>query len=333
MKNTKYGHLTQLDRDRIEAMLLTGHKQKEIAAVLKRNKSTISREISLNRRRKRQVGGSVLGKYESSVAQSKAWSRRNLAKHRGTIINKNTELENYIIAGLKSHWSPDTISGKMKQEKKPFYASKTAIYEWLYSTYGQRYCPLLYSGQYRPKKRKEKKTKKEMIPNRTGIEMRSEEINQRDTFGHYEGDTIVSGKKTGSKAALAVNLERKARYVLIRKLKSLKPRLFVAAIMDMKKRVAMDSCTLDNGIENKDHELFEIKEVYFCDPYSSWQKGGVENVNKMIRRYIPKGCDISKYSDEYIKMVEDILNNKPRKSLGYKTPLEVMRENNLLKNE
>jgi IS30 family transposase len=300
--------------------------------VLKRDKGTISREVARNRRRRRQRGGAVPGPYEATVAQNKACSRRNLAKHRGKKINNNRELEKYIIARLNRHWSPDEISGKMKLDKEPFYVSKTAIYEWLYSVYGQQYCHLLFNKQYRSKKRPVKKTKRTMISNRVGIEFRPEEINQRATYGHYEGDTIVSGKKTGSNEALAVNYERKARYVLIRKLDSLKPRLFVAAIVDMKKRVTIDSCTLDNGIENKDHGLFGV-DVYFCDPYSSWQKGGVENVNKMIRRFIPKGCDISDYSDEYVKMVEDILNNKPRRSLGYKTPLEVMRENNLLKED
>lgn len=329
MKQQKYGQLSQYERDRIEAMLLGGHNQKGIARVLKRSKSTISREISRNRRRKRIRGRTVMGKYESTVAQHKANFRRSMSKQRGKKINKNIRLENYIIDNLKNHWSPDGISGKMRLEKKPFYASKNAIYEWLYSVYGQRYCHLLFSKQYRSKKRGKKKDKKHMISNRVGIELRPEEVNQKTTYGHYEGDTIVSGKKTKSKEALAVNYERKACYVLIRKISSLKPKAFMNAFLDMKKRVTMDSCTLDNGIENKDHRLFQTK-IYFCDPYSSWQKGGVENVNRMIRRYIPKGCDISQYSEEYVRMIESILNNKPRKSLGYKTPFEVMRENNLL---
>ncbi|PIT87194.1 MAG: hypothetical protein COU31_04180 [Candidatus Magasanikbacteria bacterium CG10_big_fil_rev_8_21_14_0_10_40_10] len=86
---------------------------------------------------------------------------------------------------------------------------------------------------------------------------------------------------------------------------------------------------LDNGIENREHEKFGIK-TFFCNPYSSWQKPGVENANKMIRKYIPKGSDISCYSHQYVTMVVQRINNKPRKSLGYKTPLEVMLENNLL---
>jgi IS30 family transposase len=89
------------------------------------------------------------------------------------------------------------------------------------------------------------------------------------------------------------------------------------------------SLTLDNGIENRQHEEIGIP-IYFCDPYSSWQKGGVENANKMIRRFIPKGSDISNYSDKEIAEIVRILNNKPRESLDYKTPYEVMIKHGLL---
>ena len=88
------------------------------------------------------------------------------------------------------------------------------------------------------------------------------------------------------------------------------------------------SYTLDNGIENVKYEELEVP-TFFCDPYSSWQKAGVENIIKMARRFFPKGSDLSQYSNEYIMWVENILNNKPRKSLGYKTPNEIMIKNNL----
>ena len=96
----------------------------------------------------------------------------------------------------------------------------------------------------------------------------------------------------------------------------------------MQEKVMMKSITMDNGVENTKHEELSIP-AYFCDSYSSWQKGGVENANKMIRRFIPKKSDLNDYSDKYIKMIVDILNNKPRKSLDYKTPYEVMVEHNL----
>ena len=115
-----------------------------------------------------------------------------------------------------------------------------------------------------------------------------------------------------------------------RKIKNLQPDTPNAAIQIMKRDViSVKSITFDNGIENTRHEKLGVP-TYFCDPYSSWQKGGVENANKMIRRFIPKGSDIADFSDEYVMMVMDLLNNKPRKSLHYKTPNEVMVEHNLL---
>ena len=329
MKNTKqYGHLTQYERDRIEAMLNSGHKQSEIADVLRRNKGTISKEISRNRRRIRKRKGVVNGRYESTVAGNKAYLKRYYSKYQGKKINEDDNLRKYIIVGLEEGWSPDEISGRMKRDCEPFYASKNAIYEWLYSVWGQKYCAYLYSKRYRKKPRKKKRAKKQLIPNRIGIELRPDIINKQLEYGHYEGDTIVSGKKTGSKEALAVVYERKAKYISARKIKSLKPILFNSAINQIKTNQKISSLTLDNGIENVKYEKLNIP-TYYCDPYSSWQKGGVENCNKMIRRFIPKGCDISNYSDEYVSMVIEILNNKPRKSLNYQTPTEVMIANDM----
>jgi len=151
--------------------------------------------------------------------------------------------------------------------------------------------------------------------------MRPSYINDASEFGHWEGDTVVSGKKTRSKFALVVLYERKTKLVRIRRINSLKPTVFNSAVLDIARNDHVNSLTLDNGIENQYHYKLGV-DTYFCDPYSSWQKGGVENVNKMIRYFIPKGCDISLYSKKYIKIVEDILNNKPRKILSYKTALE-----------
>ncbi|MFH1233622.1 MAG: IS30 family transposase [Patescibacteria group bacterium] len=167
------------------------------------------------------------------------------------------------------------------------------------------------------------------MSNRKGLKLRPAGANHKTRFGHYEGDTVVSGKKTGSKTALAVLYERKAKCVSFRKINSLKPRMFNQAIEEMAKDKKIKSLTMDNGIENTKHEELGLP-TFFCDPYSPWQKGGVENVIKMARRFFPKASDLSKYSDDYVMMVESILNNKPRKSLGYRTPLEIIAKNNLL---
>jgi len=329
--NKKYKHLNQFDRDRIGAMLSAGHKQIQIAKVLDVDKSTISRELNRNKRKRKGLRGTKItnGKYDATLANHKSYVRRKYAKWQGKKIEDNQGLRDCIIQGLNNDWNPDEISGRMKLEHKSFYASKNSIYRWLYSVDGQNYCHCLSSKRTRCRKRKKKKQKRSLIPNRIGIESRSKNIDQE--YSHYEGDTIVSGKKHHSKKSLAVIYEKKAKYVDVQKINNLKPNSFNKSLIEMKKVIKkIKSLTLDNGIENRYWEKLNIKNVYFCDPYSSWQKGGVENINKMIRKYIPKGSDIKKYSNEYITKMLYTLNSKPRKSLGYKTPYEIMIDNNLL---
>lgn len=326
MKN--YKHLKQNHRDRIQLLRDQGHTQEEIAKVLKVCQSTISREIGKNRKRIRRKKGVVLGPYLASLANHKSYVRRKYSKYQGKSINDNDKLKRYIVRKLKRFWSPDSISGRMKKDREPFYASKTAIYEWLRTNRGNSYCKYLYSKRYDKKKQKENKTKRTLIPNRIGIENRPKEALR--AYGHYEGDTMVSGKKTGSKAALSVVYEKKAKYIDARKITRLSPKENNKALKEMNEYILTKTYTLDNGIENTRHEELPVP-AYFCDPYSAWQKGGVEGAVKQIRRFMPKGSDISNYSDGYVRIVIDILNKKPRKSLGYKTPYEVMKENNLFK--
>jgi len=289
---------------------------------MNRSVSSISDEIKKN---------SVNGVYDPLKANHKAYVRRRSSKYQGKKINEDNELKEYIVQGLKKHWSPDVISGRMRKENQLFYSSKTAIYEYLYSIRGQSLCPCLYSKRYRRRKRNKTKMKKTLIPNRQGIERRPLIVMQNKEYGHYEGDTVVSGQKTFSKTSLSVIYERKARYIDARKIKSLKPHLNNQAIFLMQERLReMKTFTLDNGIENVKHEELDLS-VFFCDPYSSYQKGGVENANKLLRRYFPKGEDLNRYSDKYIRRIVKRINTTPRKSLNYKTPEEVMTENNQFK--
>lgn len=321
-EKNRYSHIKKTERLDISILLGRKYSIREIASALNRDPSTISREIRNN---------SINGVYDPHKADHKAYVKRKYSKYQGKKINEDNELCRYIIDGLQRYWSPDEISGRMRYEKQPFYASKTAVYEWLYNSWGQYWCKYLYSQRYRPRKRRKKKTKRTLIPNRKGIELRPKQANERLVCGHYEGDTMVSGRKTGSKAALSVIYERKVKHIDAKKILTLKPRLFNQAIDYMKKKItSIKSLTLDNGIENTKYEELNIP-TYFCDPYSSWQKGGVENAIKMIRRFIPKGTDIASYPDSYVKKIVIILNNKPRKSLDYKTPFEVMLENNRFK--
>ncbi len=329
MKKT-YAHLDQFKRDRLQALLEQNTTQASIARILEADKSTISREIQRNGKKIRGKGGTRDGPYLARLAQHKAYVRRKYAKYQGKTINENDALKAHIIEQLKAFHSPDAIAGRMKRNKPSFYASKTAIYAWLYSNRGQYWCSYLYSRRYRPKKRRKKKRRKTLILYRKGLEYRPRGAANKTRYGHYEGDTIVSGKNTGSKAALSVLYERKAKYVGVRKIDSLAPCLHNQAITSMKRELTkMLSLTQDNGIENAKHYELDMP-TFFCDPYASWQKGGVENMNKQIRQFIPKGTDIAQYSSSYLAHVERILNHKPRKSLGYATPYEVMQSHQLL---
>lgn len=329
-KQKQYSHLKQRDRDRIQSLLDEGVEQQEIGRIIGRDPATISREIARNSRQERKKGKTVRGEYEAEVADHKARVKRLYAKWNWKKINEDKPLRQYIENEMMNYQSPDAISGKMRLEKQPFYASKTAIYEWLYSNRGQWLCPFLYSKQYRPKKQAEKKTERVMIPNRVGLEMRPQEVNERTRYGDWEGDTLGRKKVQLAPDSIAVNYERKAKYIEAEKIDSLSPEDFNEGIDAIQERVAhMKSLTLDNGMENRGWESLGVPS-FFCDPYSSWQKGGVENANKMIRRFIPKGTDLSTVTSEYVKMVVDILNNKARKSLGYKSAREVMEEEGLL---
>lgn len=315
MKKAK--KIQKAERNEIFILLGKKYSMREIGKALSRSPNTISYEISKN---------SVNGVYDPERANSKAKVSLRSRRFQWQKINENIELRRCIVEGLKKHWNPDEISGRMKEEKKSFYVSKTAIYEWLRSNRGQKYCKYLYSRRYY-KKKQDKKTERVMIPNRVSIDIRSEAVLNRTRYGHWEKDAVCSPK--GIKASLAVMQERKSRYIDARKTDGFKSSEHNQKILEMKKCKKMLSITYDNGIENRKYEELCIPS-YFCDPYSSWQKGGVENANKMIRRYIPKKTDLSKITKEYLEEIIKIINNKPRKILGYRSSLEVARENGVL---
>lgn len=310
----KKGKITK--QERLEIALLREKKYgiRQISRVLDRSPGSISDEIARNKTR---------GRYDPHVANHKTRIRRMNAKFQGMRIEGNTLLRTYVITGLACHWNPDEIAGKMREEGQPFYASKTAIYAWLRSVYGQRYCSFLYSRRYRKKKRVSK-APRVLIPERVSIHERFLGATNRTRYGHWEADTIVSGKKTGSKAAVSVIYERKARMVLAQRIDDLKPVSHTTALIAMLAHKKILSITQDNGMENRDHQNLGIS-TFFCDPYSSWQKGGIENANKMIRRYVPKGIDLASISQGYLDTIVSIINHKPRKSLGYRSALEVAR--------
>jgi len=257
-----------------------------------------------------------------------------MSKYQGMKIVTTPGIQEYLEEKLSAGWSPDVIAGRLQAYDTylPYVSAKT-IYKWLYSNRGQYLCKYLASQQYYKKKRT-KKTDKEMIPNRVGIEKRPKEANERLRIGDFENDLVVSGRRHQSKTALDVLLDRKALFVRLRKIPNQQAAAHNAAVIEMLSGfTAAHTITFDNGIENKQHEALSAAmnvSMYFCNPYSSWEKGSVENINGLIRRWIPKGSNIADYSNGQIQWIEDRLNHTPRKSLGYKTPYEVMLEEEAL---
>jgi IS30 family transposase len=301
------------------------YSSRAIAAVLGRSPNTIATELKRN--------SYTDGRYVAARAKQKAYVRRKYAKYQGKKIQENNELRSYITRKLKAGWNPDEISGAMKCDAQPFYASKTAIYEWLYSARGQQCCQYLPSRQYRPKKRKENKTARVMIPDRVSICERPPEVDARKEPGHLEYDSVVSSKRSGSTYALAVVQERSTRLVRAKLVPNLKPRHYAKTITTLVSGLKTRTLTTDNGIENRAHQDITKKTgapVFFTDPHSSWQKGGVENANKMLRRYFPKGTDFATVTQTEVVSALTRINNKPRKILGYKSSLQVAKEKGVL---
>lgn len=310
--------LTKAERGEISILLGRGFSQREIAKALGRSPNTVSYEIREN---------STKGVYDPVKAHAKALLDRRFRKLNWAKIEEDKKLKAYVIAGLKKHWNPDEIAGAMQREKQPFYASKTAIYAWLRTGRGAKYCVYLYSRRSHIKKHRTK-TARVMIPHRVPIEKRPLGATNRTRYGHWEDDTVVGRK--GTPGGLKGCSERKTRLLMYEKVNSMSPLEHTQVERLMFAQVKALSISRDNGMENRHHEQLAIPS-FFCDPYSSWQKGGVENGNKMIRRYFPKGTDFSTVSQKAIDRVVCIINSKPRKILGYRSALEVALQAGIIK--
>lgn len=323
MQANKYVGLSDAERSEIEILRVRKCSIREIAQALNRSPNTVSREIKTN---------SVNGEYIALKAKQKSRASRRSRRYQWRKIEHEPTLRAFIIEQLSApnHWSPNEISGYLKHRQTVLpYVSAPQIYDWLYSSYGQPYCQHLLSRRYRPKRRNENKTDRTMIPDRVSITERPHTVEDRKDAGHWEGDTVVSGKRTRAKTALAVVQERATRLIAATLIPNLKPESFTVATNTMLAGKQAHTLTLDNGIENKHHATITAvtgADVYFCDPYSSYQKGGVEHANKMLRRYLPKGCDLSNFTQAQIDQFVLTINGKPRRCLGYKSALQLAHE-------
>ena len=315
--------LSRAERLEIGILLGKGYSLRAVSRVLARSPNTISYEVREN---------STNGIYEPLKAHAQARLRKRMRRLEFAKIEESPALKRFVIGRLTEHWNPDEIAGYLKRHRKayPWYVSKTAIYEWLRTLRGERYCIHLYSKRKRVRRRKGKKTKRVMIPNRIDIARRFVGANNRTRYGHHERDTLLG--KRGTAAHLKTGVERKSRLVGGRKVIGMRPKAHTEAERGLGEEVYVVSVTRDNGIENKDHEAVGVPS-FFCRPYASWQKGGVENANKMIRRYFPKGTDFRTVRQSEIDRVVSIINRKPRKILGYRSALEVALKAGIITNK
>jgi IS30 family transposase len=304
------GDLSKVERLEIAILLEKSYSMRAIAQALGRSPNTISYEVRAN---------SVRDIYDPHKANQKAQVRKKGRRFQYSKIEKEPKLKELIVEKLEEHWNPCEIAGWLKLNHEEWTVSTATIYTWLRTSRGDRYCDLLYSERHYVKKQK-KKTKRVLIPNRVGIEERPLEVTDRLIYGHYESDTIVSCR--GGMGAILVLQERVSRIVYLWKLGGMKPRPCANHLKVAASTLNIQSITFDNGIENTHHESIGVP-TYFCDPYSSWQKGAVENVNKMIRRYVPKGTDMRTVSQSDLDGIADRINKKPRQVLGFKSAYEI----------
>jgi len=307
-----YTQLTQEERYQIYALKQAGHNQSEIAALLGRHKSTISREVSRNR---------GMRGYRPRQAHRLALERRK-AKMRprfgGSMWTKVELL-------LQMDWSPQQISGRLMAEEG-IRISHEHIYQYIYAD--KRAGGDLYRHLRCKKKRRKRYgsyDRRGVIRNRVSIDERPEVVGERSRVGDWEGDTVI-GKN--HKGALVTLVERKSLYTLIGavacKTAAAVGAAIVAGLTPHKDRV--HTLTYDNGKELAEHEQIAKAlgvDIYFAHPYSSWERGVNENTNGLIRQYFPKGRELTAISKEEIAHATDRLNHRPRKTLGFRSPYEV----------
>ena len=318
---------TCLERQMLELRLKAHISVRQIGRDLKRNHGVVLREIERNRSRD--------GTYSAVLAQEKADRRRSSLKKRRRKLDEDEVLREHVVSELRRGQSPDVIAGRLKQYPPKGLDGKSisheTIYVWIQTGEGSKLGlhHYLCSGRPRRQKRHGRKRHKAHIPERISIHARPEEIETRIELGHWETDSVVFSKQ---RERLSVQYERKSRYVTIHRLSNGSAEETESALeqsIESFSQPIWKTITFDNGGEGARHMNLRNRygvRTYFCDPYASWQKGGVENSNRIIRRYLPLKTDMSKITHADVYAIQEKINNTPRKILAYKTPKEVLAE-------
>ena len=309
-----YTHLTIEERACLRKYYVEGKSYREISRLLGRNVSTISREIARN-----YTHRYVKNTYYPHTAQKKYMLRRSFC-HRGMFWNE--EVIKYINEKLYLTWSPEEISKTPCKLKMPSFKT---IYRWLYEGY-------VVKGNVKVLRRKGKTRKRLGIGGRftTGksIRKRDKSVYNRKEFGHWEADTVVSGKGK-TKECFATLAERTSRFYIAIKIPNRNADTMAKAIIKELGKLpkgAVKTITCDRGSEFanwRDIEKALNCEVYFADPYCAWQKGTNENLNGLLREFYPKGRDLSRVSEKTLQKNLALINARPKKVLGFKKPVDL----------
>ena len=324
--NKTYNHLSPEERDELAVLRGKGHSIRSIAKHLGRSHSSLVREL---RRNAPPIRSDY---YLAHKAQQRADERRRIAVRRKRL--KTRRLRAYIARQLKRGWSPELISGRVQQLRWTESITPEAIHQWIHAD-AKQYIPFLARRHRKRQKRGySRKHTKSHIPSRVSITKRPKVVQARRQTGHWEADTIISRK---SRPVLQIVVERKARYTYLNKL----PNREAAT---MRKAMNRSMCklpsrlrrtiTYDNGVENTEHQLVNAvlgTHSYFCTPYTSQERGTVENRAGLVRRHFPKKTDFAMLPASDVKAVQRWLNNRPMKCLGFQTPAEVFRQGGALR--
>lgn len=317
-KRQTFRHLRECDRDRLHALYLCCHKQKDIAEILGVSPGTISRELVRY--------GRKTWRYSATQAQKDAEYKRTLSKCLGMKIEANQELKKYVIQELEKLRSPDEIAGRMKYECMSPRIGTNAIYKWIYSPYGKSYRKYLCTRR-NSKKKQGRLNKKELIPDRISFRHKP----NGPGLIHAEGDLFVSPYHTHDKTSGLLIVVPEVHLLSGELIPNKTKLIVVSAVRHYAKTLSLDTCTFDNGIENVHHREFGV-DSYFCDRGSPWQKPYVESSIGLIRRwFLPKGTILSTVTNQTFQSQLHLLNNKYRKSLNYKNAYEVALERGIIK--
>lgn len=324
-RKRRQSHLTLMEREEIRAGLSAKMSIRAIARSLNRSPSTISREIKRNRGRRY---------YKAVDANNRAW--RMSKRPKLCLLASNEELRHLVIEKLDLKWSPEQISGWLKtamSRRKSMQISAETIYKTIYfrnraalshlmAKHLRRKHSLRHSKQH--SRRGDRGTIN--IVNGVSIHERPKHVNARRHLGHWEGDLVTGSQNTH----IATLVDRKSRYTIILKLKGKDAVSVNQALIEKFNSLPFElkrSLTWDRGMELAKHIDFTEKTkipVYFCDPQSPWQRGTNENTNSLIRQYFPKKTCLAQHSQKTLDEVANQLNNRPRKTLRFKTPKQVV---------